>query len=314
MKSPRPSFTPRSSSSSSSVVSAEGGGGGPLRAVSPIIRGSCGHVGDRRGVDQRRKDGLIALLRRLHQNAQRPLGRQHRHQVPDGDDPQHHPGGPVGEELDENERHEGADHDQIALLKEERPAPVNADHAHHAKVPHEEGDAVDVDGDVVGAQHLRQVGEGEEEEHHQRADHQPAVDDLVAAELVEEDEDGGHHDDEAEEDEGVGEGLEDLGGVVHVLVGEGRVDHVDVGGAVEGDGVHGGHHHQHAEGDGDEELDDVLRAVLQLLLLHLLLVAAAAFLHRGRMLLLLVLLSLLTPLGPTKLPLFCGFWLFADLW
>ena len=37
--------------------------------------------------------------------------------IPDGDDAQDDPGGPVGKELDENQRHQSRSHDQVRLSK-----------------------------------------------------------------------------------------------------------------------------------------------------------------------------------------------------
>ena len=74
--------------------------------------------------------------------------------TPDRDDSEHHPRGPVGQVLDEDEGHEGTDHDEISLLQTEWALPVDTDHAHNTEVPHEQGDGDVVHGYVVGSQHF----------------------------------------------------------------------------------------------------------------------------------------------------------------
>ena len=45
---------------------------------------------------------------------------------------------PVWQVLDEDECHESRYKDEVGLLKTEWSLPMNADHANHAKVPHDE--------------------------------------------------------------------------------------------------------------------------------------------------------------------------------
>lgn len=53
----------------------------------------------------------------------------------DGDGSQDDPGRPLGQVLDEDERHEGADEDQVELLQLQGALPVDADHPHRPEVP-----------------------------------------------------------------------------------------------------------------------------------------------------------------------------------
>lgn len=69
--------------------------------------------------------------------------------TPHGDDSQHHPRGPLGQVLDEDQRHEGGHEDQIGLLQAQGAFPVDADHPHHAKVPHAQRQGYVVHGHVV---------------------------------------------------------------------------------------------------------------------------------------------------------------------
>lgn len=69
----------------------------------------------------------------------------------DGED---EPGGPLGQVLDEDQGHEGADHDEVGLLEPQGPLPVDAHHAHHTKVPDDDGQREVVHGQVVGLEHL----------------------------------------------------------------------------------------------------------------------------------------------------------------
>lgn len=68
------------------------------------------------------------------------------------------PGCPLGQVLDEDECHEGADHDEVGLLQAQRALPVDADHSHHAKVPDDQCQRDVVHGDVVGLEHLPGLG------------------------------------------------------------------------------------------------------------------------------------------------------------
>lgn len=71
-----------------------------------------------------------------------------------GDGPQDDPGGPLGQVLDEDQGHEGADEDEVGLLQHEGPLPVDADHPHGAEVPDEHGHRRVVHGHVVRLEHL----------------------------------------------------------------------------------------------------------------------------------------------------------------
>lgn len=77
--------------------------------------------------------------------------------TPNNHDTQHHPGGPVGEVLDEDEGHQGRDNNEIGLLKEEWSLPVDADHPHHPKVPHQQGHGDVIHGHIVGLQHYSET-------------------------------------------------------------------------------------------------------------------------------------------------------------
>lgn len=71
-----------------------------------------------------------------------------------GYDCQDEPGGPLGQVFDENQRHQGANHDEVGLLEPQRSFPVNADHADHAEVPHYYCQGEVVHGYVVGFENL----------------------------------------------------------------------------------------------------------------------------------------------------------------
>lgn len=58
--------------------------------------------------------------------------------TPDRYDSENCPRGPLGQVLDEDERHERRDEDEVGLLQPQRALPVDHDHAHHAEVPHPE--------------------------------------------------------------------------------------------------------------------------------------------------------------------------------
>ena len=104
-------------------------------------------------VYQRREDLLVPLLRRLHEDPQWPAGRQHGEQVPEGYGAKDNPRGPVRQVLDEDEGHEGGYEDEVGLLHDEGPLPVDADHAHDAKVPQYDTQGDPVHGKIVGLQH-----------------------------------------------------------------------------------------------------------------------------------------------------------------
>lgn len=72
----------------------------------------------------------------------------------DGYNRENEPGGPLWQVLDEDQGHEGTDHDEVGLLEPQRPLPVNAHHAHHTKVPNDDGQREVVHGQVVGLEHL----------------------------------------------------------------------------------------------------------------------------------------------------------------
>lgn len=135
---------------------------------------------------------------------------------------------------------------------------------------------------------------------------------LVAAVLVEHDQEDGHDHDDADHDDGVEDGVEEPASDRRGVLCERRVDPAETStdvscerrrpsgdGAgqwnlqllvrllsVEADRLDGGHHHHHAEGDGDEQHDDVLGSVLQsqllLVCVHLLIRAAAVHVSRAR--------------------------------
>lgn len=69
-------------------------------------------------------------------------------------DGENEPGGPLRQVLDEDQGHEGADHDEVGLLEPQGPLPVDAHHAHHAKIPDDDGQRKVVHGQVVGLEHL----------------------------------------------------------------------------------------------------------------------------------------------------------------
>lgn len=122
----------------------------------------------------------------------------------DGDGAQDDPGGPLGEVLDEDQGHEGADEDEVGLLQRQGPLPVDADHPHRTKVPDEHSHRRVVHGHVVRLEHLAaaeeqstctgsgcflsgqevgkchspQVHEAEPEEQHEGGQDEPAVDEL----------------------------------------------------------------------------------------------------------------------------------------
>lgn len=128
--------------------------------------------------------------------------------------------------------------------------------------------------------------------------------DLVAAVLVEDNQEDGHDHDDTDHDDGVEDRVEEPAANRRGVLGERCVDPADTnmmvshettcperGGwnvdlqllvallRVEADRLNGGDHHHHAEGNGDEQHDDVLGSVLQSQLLivriHLLVRAAA---------------------------------------
>lgn len=72
----------------------------------------------------------------------------------DGDDGQDEPGGPLRQVLDEDQSHEGADHDEVGLLQTQRSLPVDAHHAHHAEVPDDDHHGEVVHGHIVGLENF----------------------------------------------------------------------------------------------------------------------------------------------------------------
>lgn len=84
-----------------------------------------------------------------------PIATRPRFQLtPQGDNSQNHPQSVLGQVLDEHERHERGDEDEVSLLEREGSVPVDAHHAHHAKVPHRYSHRDPVHSDVVATQEL----------------------------------------------------------------------------------------------------------------------------------------------------------------
>lgn len=123
----------------------------------------------------------------------------------DGDGSQDEPGRPLGQVLDEDEGHEGADEDEVGLLQLQGPLPVDADHPHGPEVPDKHPDRRVVHRQVVGLKHFAgrggthneglepdsdpdsepdpeldspQVHGAEGEEQHEGGQDEPAVDEL----------------------------------------------------------------------------------------------------------------------------------------
>lgn len=71
-----------------------------------------------------------------------------------GYDGQDEPGRPFRQVFDENQRHQGADHDEVGLLEPQRSFPVNTHHANHSEIPHDYCQGEVVHGQVVGLQNL----------------------------------------------------------------------------------------------------------------------------------------------------------------
>lgn len=83
----------------------------------------------------------------------------------DRDAGQDDPGGPLGQVFDEDERHEGADHDEVGLLQLQRTFPVDADHPHCPEVPDNHAHRRVIHRHVVRPEHLPvDRGEGMREE------------------------------------------------------------------------------------------------------------------------------------------------------
>lgn len=76
----------------------------------------------------------------------------------DGDGSQYDPGGPLGQELNEDEGHECADDDEIGLLQMQGPLPVDTHHAHRPEVPDDHDQRWIVHRNVVRLEHLTKGG------------------------------------------------------------------------------------------------------------------------------------------------------------
>lgn len=72
----------------------------------------------------------------------------------DGDPSQDDPCGPLRQVFDEDEGHEGADHDEVSLLQLQRTFPVDTDHPHRPEVPDNHGHRRVVHRHVVRPEHL----------------------------------------------------------------------------------------------------------------------------------------------------------------